>query len=136
LTHNIDSTATDLYLYRFALNFTAAPPASANQSSVANTTSHAALARTLARESIVLLKNEDGALPLGNAASLPRGVAVIGLDAITGGGGSGQVHPPYVVSTHDGLEAAIPGLNVTYYNGNNISKGQEPHFFAIHCCSR
>jgi len=109
---------------RYALNFTAEPPSNANKTSVANTTAHATLARDLARASIVLLKNDAGALPLGDAASLPRGVAVIGLDALNGGGGSGQVQPPYTVSTVDGLQAAIPGLNVTYYNGNNICKSE------------
>lgn len=104
----------------YAVGYGVAPPTTHNKSAVANSTQHAQLALTLARASITLLKNENNLLPL-SPASLPRGIAVIGLDTITGGGGSGQVVAPYQVSTRDGLLRALPGVNVTYYNGDNIT---------------
>jgi beta-glucosidase len=63
---------------------------------------HAALAGEVARKGIVLLKNDDGVLPL---ASTARSVAVIGRNAQVGvlsGGGSSQGLPP------GGWAASIP----------------------------
>ena len=101
----------------YALGFAGGAPSSANASAAANATAHARLAADVARASLVLLKNEGGALPL-RAAALPRGVAVFGQDAVVGGGGSGQVVAPYLVRARDGIAAALPGVNVTYLAGN------------------
>ncbi len=65
---------------------------------------HAELAKTVARESIVLLKNERGILPLNPAAI--RTLAVIGPnapEARLGGEGSSSVTPAYSVSVLDGI---------------------------------
>ena len=69
------------------------------------------MARTLAVEGTVLLKNDGNALPL------PDGrVAVFGTNAtqpIATGGGSADVVSPYVVSVLDGLTARYGQGNVT-----------------------
>jgi beta-glucosidase len=90
-----------------------------------NTLEHQDLARKLAEESIVLLKNEGNLLPL-KAESL-RSLAVIGpmtkVGSI-GGGGSSFVEPPYRVSPLDGLKDRLGENVVVYYEpgcGNSIS---------------
>jgi beta-glucosidase len=78
-----------------------------------------AVARRAATESIVLLKNEGGALPLG--APKIRSVAVIGPSASTartGGGGSSLVRPKYAVTALDGIrQAAGAKVQVGYALG-------------------
>jgi beta-glucosidase len=101
----------------YATGFAAGAPASANPAAAANTSAHAALAADLALASLVLLKNAGGFLPLPRA-SLPRGIAVFGQDAVVSGGGSGAVVAPYTVSARDGIAAALPGVNVTYLAGS------------------
>jgi len=67
---------------------------------------HAAITRQSAAEGIVLLKN-NGALPWKNDAV--KTVALFGeksYDFLSGGTGSGCVHPPYVVDMLQGLENA------------------------------
>jgi beta-glucosidase len=80
-------------------------------------TGHEALAKQAARESIVLLKNAGGFLPL-DAGSL-KSVAVIGslanvvLPDFYGG------NPPYVVTPLDGIKARLgPNVKVTYAADN------------------
>ena len=70
-----------------------------------------------ARESIVLLKNENSLLPLGSGNR--RTIAVIGpgtWPAEPGGGGSSQVQPFAAVSLLEGL-ANLTGAKVTYARG-------------------
>ncbi len=65
---------------------------------------HAALVRKAAAEGMVLLKNEDSALPLSSCK-----VALFGLNAyktIAGGTGSGNVNKPYVRNIDEGLKNA------------------------------
>ncbi len=80
---------------------------------------HVALSRRAAREGMVLLKNENNALPL------PRGcrIALFGkatVDYVKGGGGSGDVTVPWTRNLFDGLaevngkESVFPGT-VRYY---------------------
>ena len=67
---------------------------------------HAAITRQSACEGIVLLKN-NGTLPWKNGAI--KTVALFGensYDFLSGGTGSGCVHPPYVVDMLQGLENA------------------------------
>ena len=67
---------------------------------------HIALSRRAAREGMVLLKNEDGALPLERGTK----VALFGkatIDYVKGGGGSGDVTVPYIHNLYDGLAALI-----------------------------
>ncbi len=68
-----------------------------------NTPEHQALARELAEESIVLLKNAGDVLPLKEGV---KRVAVTGpnaAEARIGGGGSSYLEPPYRVSPLEGL---------------------------------
>jgi beta-glucosidase len=82
-----------------------------------NTPEHQALARELAEESIVLLKNEGGILPLKDV----KRIAVIGpnaAEARIGGGGSSYLEPPYRVSPLEGLRARLgDGVEIGYERG-------------------
>ena len=62
--------------------------------------------RRLATDGMVVLRNEDGVLPLSGEQT----VALIGrhaVDTVCMGGGSAQVNPPHQVSVADGLRAAL-----------------------------
>ena len=70
---------------------------------------HAVVAREAAEEGIVLLKNDDGTLPLAAGEC----IALFGVGSyqlLAGGTGSGHVHRPYIVSLDEGL--AREGLQV------------------------
>ena len=86
--------------------------------------------RHIAEQSIVLLKNEQGILPLDRAKL--RSIAVIGLNANTGmisGGGSAQVDPPgrgatkwkehvwFPTSPLKAIAAKAPGATVEFDSG-------------------
>ena len=63
---------------------------------------HISLSREAAGEGIVLLKNLNNALPL----SLNEKVALFGkatIEYIKGGGGSGDVHCPYIRNIYEGF---------------------------------
>lgn len=75
-----------------------------------NTPEHQAIARKIAEEGIVLLKNEDDLLPL-NLNDLKK-IAIIGPNIDTKmamGGGSSQVLPPYEVTPLKGMEEKCKG---------------------------
>lgn len=79
---------------------------------------HAAVTRNAASEGMVLLKNENEALPFKGIAT----VALFGVssyETIAGGTGSGNVNKPYVISLDKGLEnagiALLPQL-ADYYS--------------------
>ena len=64
---------------------------------------HIALTRKAAAEGMVLLKNEDNALPLKKSEK----IALFGkatIEYIKGGGGSGDVHCPYIRNIYEGFE--------------------------------
>ena len=66
---------------------------------------HAQVARQAAAESIVLLRNQNDALPLkGNEKVALYGISAI--DFVAGGTGSGDVNKAYVVNMQDALENA------------------------------
>ena len=66
---------------------------------------HAQVARKAAAESIVLLRNENGALPLkGNEKVALYGISAI--DFVAGGTGSGDVNKAYVVNMEDAMKTA------------------------------
>jgi beta-glucosidase len=65
---------------------------------------HGAVARRIAEQSMVLLKNDGNLLPLDSGTL--RSVALIGPYAVrtmTGGGGSSYVNPPYTIRPEDGI---------------------------------
>lgn len=90
-----------------------------------NTAEHQAGARAIATESIVLLKNDAGLLPL-PAAGL-RKLVVIGANAVTThsrGGGSAAMKPLYEVSPLAGLKAKLGDkVEVSYYPGYSAARG-------------
>jgi len=113
----LDDMATRVVLPMFALGYAAPSPPSANPNATANSTEHGTLAHDLSAASVVLLKNDAGALPLPAGRAGLR-VAVIGDDDLTGGGGSGQVQRPFTVRAAAALAATLPLATVTYFQGN------------------
>jgi beta-glucosidase len=84
---------------------------------------HDAFSRAVAEQGTVLLKNDRDILPLLGHSS----IAVIGMagDAKpkVEGGGSSWVEAPYAVSPLDGIrKRAGAGSNVTYGDGNDLTK--------------
>jgi beta-glucosidase len=84
-----------------------------------DTAEQKAVARTAAAESMVLLKNDQGLLPLNRKQT--RSIAVIGPNAAVarpGGGGSSQVRPKYAISPVSGImNAAGPAMQIGYALG-------------------
>ena len=79
-------------------------PLGADGTRVTASPAHIRLSRDAAREGMVLLKNENGALPLARGAK----VALFGkgtFDYVKGGGGSGDVTVPYTRNLSDGMHA-------------------------------
>jgi len=82
---------------------------------------HAKLARQVADEAIVLLKNQGNILPL-NPAKL-RTVAVIGPNGKKTRLGGYSAVPPYYVSVVDGIQRRVgTGVKVLYAEGCRISE--------------
>jgi beta-glucosidase len=107
-----------------------------NPPGAVNTAEHQALARQLAEEAIVLLKNERQILPL--KARQIRSIAVIGpnaAEARIGGGGSSYVEPPYRVSPLAGLQALVgEQVEIRYAKGCDnqvMPPTMTPDFFSL-----
>lgn len=95
-----------------------------NLHTVVSTPAHVAVARAVADEGTVLLKNSGDLLPLTSADS---SIAVIGddagEDAISTGRGSAHVISSAVVTPFQGISAAAgSGTTVTYSRGNSPSE--------------
>lgn len=78
---------------------------------------NAAVALQSAQESMVLLKNDGGLLPLDKAKT--KSVLVVGPDAYPGvpvGGGSAGVRPFHTVSLLEGLGAQMGSAGAVYYD--------------------
>ncbi len=94
-------------------------PQPAPDMNVINSPQHQALARTVARQGITLLKNERGLLPL-NKTKI-KSIAVIGpngADTQLGGRWSADVVPFYTVTALDGIRKKVPaGVSVTSAQG-------------------
>ena len=85
---------------------------------------HGAVARQIAEQAMVLLKNEGGLLPL-DARKLQR-VALIGPGAVrakTGGGGSSYVNPLYTIRPEDGIYSRmLSQRHVDVLDGANLDE--------------
>jgi len=83
---------------------------------------HKKLALDIAKESIVLLKNEKDLLPLDNTKV--KKIAVIGPNAAiarVGGGGSSHVNPFYSVSPLDGIKSLVgENVEIIYAQGDEL----------------
>ncbi|GCE14089.1 beta-glucosidase [Tengunoibacter tsumagoiensis] len=89
------------------------------------TPAHSQFARTVAEDSIVLLQNQQQILPLDPTHI--KSIAVIGQDgssaATATGGGSAQVHLPYLVSPLQGIRArAGSEIKVTYTSSSRAAE--------------
>ncbi|MEK9520111.1 glycoside hydrolase family 3 C-terminal domain-containing protein [Streptomyces venezuelae] len=84
-----------------------------------------ALAREIARRGFVLVRNENGALPLRPGAIVALSGAAA-RDARILGGGSAQVFPDHVVSPLDGITAALADGALTYHLGADPSEELTP----------
>lgn len=85
------------------IRYMIAAPLGENRKYMTACDEHIELARSAACEGMVLLKNENKLLPFANGTRL----AVFGkacFDYVKGGGGSGNVFPPYVRTLMDGLD--------------------------------
>lgn len=82
-----------------------------------------AAARDFAERGMVLLRNENGQLPM-NAAKAKK-IALIGpyaTKAKTGGGGSSAVIPTYTVDPLTGLRNRAPGSEITLDDGSDPAR--------------
>ena len=78
------------------------------------------LCRKIAADAIVLLKNEDGVLPIKKEKY--KKVAIVGPNAkerVISGGGSAALKPSYVVTPYEGISKALEkeGIEVGYEVG-------------------
>ncbi|MGA2174892.1 MAG: glycoside hydrolase family 3 C-terminal domain-containing protein [Verrucomicrobiota bacterium] len=103
----------------------AAAPGSSESQGVLSTKAHQEIARRVAEESIVLLKNEK-LLPL-NPAKL-RTIAIIGANAVgkfAAGGGAANLKAPYEITALEGISNRIGGgVKIIYAPGYNPPAGR------------
>ncbi len=88
---------------------------------------HIAVAKKVAEESIVLLKNEGNILPLNK--STVKSIAVIGANANRKnslGGGSSQVKALYEITPLAGIKTMAPGVTIHYAEGYKIERKSTP----------
>jgi len=118
----IDQALRRLFTARFRLGMFD-PPASVPYAKISlaenDTAAHRQLALRMAQESIVLLKNENGLLPL---KQQPKAIAVIGpnatnLDALTGNYNGTPSHP---VTVLDGIRKRFSKAKVVYLEGTGL----------------
>src|SRR5216110_1400076 len=122
----IDTAVTRLFLARFRLGMFDSPDSvrwARIPYAVLDQPAHRALARQVARESIVLLKNEGGLLPLRKSL---RTIAVIGPNADQArmllGNYNGDPTDP-VTPLRGVREAVAPGTRVLYARGADLADG-------------
>ncbi|HEV7950721.1 MAG TPA: glycoside hydrolase family 3 C-terminal domain-containing protein [Glaciihabitans sp.] len=113
---DVDAKVLNVLRPMFALGLFDNPVVTTGFDEVAN----ASTAQTFAERSMVLLKNDNGILPVSEANT--RSIAVIGADADTdvAGGGSSLVKGTDSVSPLEGIQArAGEGVTVTYSPGTD-----------------
>lgn len=116
----IDRSVDRLFTARFRLGMFDPPsevPYSKIPYSVVNSPAHRAAALADAKESMVLLKNEDDILPLKNAQT----IAVVGPNAAEIAALEGDYHatPSDPIFPVDGIAAAFPNAKILYAQGSS-----------------
>jgi len=87
---------------------------------------HIALAKRAAEESMVLLKNEKGILPIDkNKIEKIVVLGVLGDVENIGDHGSSKVHPYYAVTPLKGLMKKMPKAQILYNDGSNIEVAKQ-----------
>lgn len=86
---------------------------------------NAGVTRQAASEGMVLLKNDDMALPLGADIKTIAAFGNTSLEIITGGTGSGDVNEAYSVSLTDGLKGAGYNVHQGLFDMYSIYIGKE-----------
>ncbi len=116
-----------LWVLRTKLWYITRPDPQAYAPDMVASAEHGALAREVAEQSMVLLKNEGNLLPL-DLTKLKK-LAIIGPLATAdnmGDRGSSEVKPPAVVTLLDGIRAAIGStVEIVYEPGVNSKKAAE-----------
>ena len=117
LNQAVRTVLTEMFAYGLI-----AHPRQPSVNTVATTPSHRATALLAAEESVVLLKNDRGLLPLSRHVG---SVAVIGTDArypLSSGEGSSEVIAPFAVSPLAALRSALgSSVRVRYAPGGPVS---------------
>jgi len=124
----VDQSLRRLFAVRMRLGLFDPParvPYNAIPDAVLNSDKHRALALKLARETMVLLKN-DGVLPL-KRGSVKR-IAVVGpladqVDVLLGNYHGTPLHP---VTALDGIRAEFPGAEIRFEPGTDFLRQAEP----------
>nr|WP_253201183.1 glycoside hydrolase family 3 C-terminal domain-containing protein [Sphingomonas quercus] len=124
----VDQSLRRLFAVRMRLGLFDPPamvPYNAIPDTALNSPAHRALALKLARESMVLLKN-DGVLPL--AAAKVKRIAVVGpladqVDVLLGNYRGQPLHP---VTALEGLRAAFPDAQISFEPGTDFLRAAEP----------
>lgn len=91
---------------------------------------HAEIARQAATEGMVLLQNDNNALPVENSSGQIAAFGNTSYDFISGGTGSGDVNEAYTISLVQGLESAgyqiLPELKENYQSFLEEQKASQP----------
>ncbi|HZC43101.1 MAG TPA: glycoside hydrolase family 3 C-terminal domain-containing protein [Acidobacteriaceae bacterium] len=94
--------------------------------SYVRTPEHAAFSLKAAEQGTVLLKNEDGLLPLSDNESIAVIGAAGGAKPKASGGGSSGMIAPYIISPTDGIGKRLTGhAQVSYAGGSDRAKAAE-----------
>lgn len=119
----IDSAVARVLRLKFQLGLFENPYADAAAAkAVVNKDSAKTLALEAAQESVVLLKNQNGVLPL--SPGKYKTIAVIGPNAAATRLGSYSGEPPYTVSILDGIKRAAAGARILYAKGCSITTNE------------